>query len=81
MFLLRGNHECDYVNRGYGFWDELQNRFKLGPALRLFKMFNELFAYFPLAALVRKRILCMHGGLSPRLNSLDDIRNVQYSYV
>lgn len=76
IFLLRGNHECDYINQTYGFWEELKNRFALGPAMRLYKDFNELFCYFPLAALIRNRVLCMHGGLSPHLNSLDDIRKV-----
>lgn len=64
------------MNRGYGFWEEIQNRFKLGLAIKIFKMFNELFNYFPLAALIQNKILCMHGGLSPHLKSLDDIRKV-----
>jgi len=76
FYLLRGNHECAYINRTYGFFEELERRFSISQAMQLFKAFNDLFEYFPLAALVRKRILCMHGGLSPYLKSLNDIRKI-----
>ncbi|TKR82306.1 hypothetical protein L596_016048 [Steinernema carpocapsae] len=81
VFLLRGNHEQEFINREYGFWNELEMRFPLGLAMQTFKEFNDLFGYFPIAALVRKRILCMHGGLSPSLRSLDDIRNIELPQV
>jgi len=76
MYLLRGNHECTVVNRTYGFKKELDKRFELEIAKKLYEEFNDLFSHFPMAALVRGKILCMHGGLSPRLNSLDDIRKI-----
>uniref|UniRef100_A0A1I8EEX7 Serine/threonine-protein phosphatase n=1 Tax=Wuchereria bancrofti TaxID=6293 RepID=A0A1I8EEX7_WUCBA len=81
IFLLRGNHEFASVNREYGFYDELAARFSVaalipGQAMRLWKEFNDLFSIFPFSALIKNRILCMHGGLSPHLESLNDIRNV-----
>ncbi|KAH7724690.1 Ser/Thr protein phosphatase family protein [Aphelenchoides avenae] len=72
FYLLRGNHEAAPVNREYGLYDELIERFA-DQAPRLWNALNDLFAYMPLAALVGGRILCMHGGLSRHLNSLDDI--------
>lgn len=48
----------------------------LGQAMRLWKEFNDLFSIFPFSALIKNKILCMHGGLSPHLESLNDIRNV-----
>ncbi|VDN91998.1 unnamed protein product [Brugia pahangi] len=48
-----------------------------GQAMRLWKEFNDLFSIFPFSALIKNRILCMHGGLSPHLESLNDIRNIK----
>nr|POF11281.1 serine/threonine-protein phosphatase pp1 [Quercus suber] len=73
FFLLRGNHECASINRIYGFYDECKRRFNV----RLWKIFTDCFNCLPVAALIDEKILCMHGGLSPDLHDLDQIRNLQ----
>lgn len=73
FFLLRGNHECASINRIYGFYDECKRRFNV----KLWKVFTESFNCLPVAALIDEKILCMHGGLSPDLHNLDQIRNMQ----
>ncbi|KAI8566428.1 hypothetical protein RHMOL_Rhmol02G0039800 [Rhododendron molle] len=73
FFLLRGNHECASVNRIYGFYDECKRRFNV----RVWKVFTDCFNCLPVAALIDEKILCMHGGLSPDLHNLDQIRNLQ----
>ena len=70
FFLLRGNHECSSINRIYGFYDECRRRYNV----RLWKAFTDLFNFLPVAALIDDRIFCMHGGLSPSVKALDDIR-------
>ncbi|XP_065861805.1 serine/threonine-protein phosphatase PP1 isozyme 3-like isoform X2 [Euphorbia lathyris] len=72
FFLLRGNHECASLNRIYGFYDECKRRFNV----RLWKMFTDCFNCLPVAALIDDKILCMHGGLSPDLHNLNQIRNL-----
>ncbi|KAF9602336.1 hypothetical protein IFM89_026541 [Coptis chinensis] len=72
FFLLRGNHECASINRIYGFYDECKRRFNVW----LWKVFTDCFNCLPVAALIDEKILCMHGGLSPDLRSLDQIRNI-----
>lgn len=72
FFLLRGNHECASINRIYGFYDECRCRY----SIRLWKSFTDCFDCLPLAALIDEKILCMHGGLSPELKSLDQIKKI-----
>jgi len=62
FFLLRGNHETMLVNKIYGFYDELNRRYK---SARLYTTFQDVFNSMPLSAIIEDRILCMHGGLSP----------------
>ncbi|KAJ8765171.1 hypothetical protein K2173_011431 [Erythroxylum novogranatense] len=73
FFLLRGNHECASVNRIYGFYDECKRRFNV----KLWKLFTDCFNCMPVAALIDEKILCMHGGLSPDLYNLSQIRNIR----
>ncbi len=35
---------------------------------------TEIFDYLSLSALIEDRILCVHGGLSPNINTLDQVR-------
>lgn len=71
--LLRGNHESRQITQVYGFYDECLRKY--GNA-NVWKMFTDLFDFLPLCALVENQILCMHGGLSPGLDSLDDIKHL-----
>ncbi|KAI8098445.1 serine/threonine-protein phosphatase PP-Z [Gilbertella persicaria] len=73
FFLLRGNHECANVTKVYGFYDECKRR--LSP--KMWRTFVDVFNTLPIAALVAGKIFCVHGGLSPSLHSMDDIRNIQ----
>lgn len=73
IYLLRGNHETDAMNQLYGFYEECVRRYDMV----LYDHFNECFKYLPLCALIGGRILCMHGGLSPHLTSLNDIATIQ----
>ncbi|CAK65363.1 unnamed protein product (macronuclear) [Paramecium tetraurelia] len=72
FFLLRGNHECASINRIYGFYDECKRRY----TIKLWKTFTDCFNCLPVAALVDEKILCMHGGLSPELSNLEQIRRI-----
>ncbi|KAG5935925.1 serine/threonine protein phosphatase Pzh1 [Claviceps sorghi] len=72
FFLLRGNHECANVTRVYGFYDECKRRC----SVKIWKTFIDCFNTLPIAAIVAGKIFCVHGGLSPALSHMDDIRNI-----
>lgn len=72
FFLLRGNHECANVTRVYGFYDECKRRCNI----KIWKTFVDTFNCLPIAATVAGKIFCVHGGLSPSLSHMDDIRGI-----
>jgi len=72
FFLLRGNHECASITRIYGFYDECKRRYNI----KLWKTFCDAFNCLPTAAIVDEKIFCMHGGLSPEINSMDQIKRI-----
>jgi len=72
IYLLRGNHESEMINRTYGFYDECKRRYNL----RIWKIFSDCFNWLPISAIVNSKILCMHGGLSPDLKELKNIKQI-----
>jgi len=72
FFILRGNHECASINRIYGFYDECKRRYNI----KLWKTFTDCFNCLPIAAIIDEKIFCMHGGLSPDLKTMEQIRRI-----
>lgn len=44
--------------------------------IKLWKTFTDCFNCLPITAIIDEKIFCMHGGLSPDLQSMEQIRRV-----
>ena len=71
--ILRGNHESRQITQVYGFYDECLRKY--GNA-NVWSYFTTLFDMLPLTAVVENEVFCLHGGLSPSLETLDNIRGL-----
>ena len=69
IFLLRGNHECSSVTATYGFKEECSKK------EREYSNFLPVFEALPIAAIVGNKIFCVHGGIAPSIESLDEIKD------
>eukprot|EP01032_Pedospumella_encystans_P031178 gene31178-35194_t len=63
MHILRGNHECRYATKLYGFMKEVEQKY----SSEVYDSFMTFFDTLPLAAVVEDAIFLTHGGIGPTM--------------
>lgn len=73
--ILRGNHEVQSVNKD--FLEECQTKVGQEDGEEMWRVFNQCFSLFPLAAIVTRRVFCCHGGIPKGRNILHRISHLK----
>ncbi|KAG6571435.1 Serine/threonine-protein phosphatase BSL1, partial [Cucurbita argyrosperma subsp. argyrosperma] len=77
VHLIRGNHEAADINALFGFRLECIERMGESDGIWAWTRFNQLFNYLPLAALIEKKIICMHGGIGRSIHTVEQIEKLE----
>ncbi|XP_004251224.1 serine/threonine-protein phosphatase BSL3-like isoform X1 [Solanum lycopersicum] len=77
IHLIRGNHEASDINALFGFRIECIERLGERDGIWAWHRINRLFNWLPLAALIEKKIICMHGGIGRSINHVEQIESIQ----
>ena len=74
FYLLRGNHEFKENPKECSLAQELRDHYDSDAlAMNIF----DTFAWLPIAARINGKVLCVHGGLSPLLQKIEQIQDLK----
>ncbi|SCV03947.1 LAMI_0H12222g1_1 [Lachancea mirantina] len=71
--MIRGNHETRQITKVYGFYDEIVRKYGNS---NVWRYCCEVFDYLALGAIINESIFCVHGGLSPDVTTINQIRAI-----
>jgi serine/threonine-protein phosphatase 2B catalytic subunit len=83
IFMLRGNHECRHLTSYFTFKNEVMHKYQKNnytaeppsslTSVDIYKAFCISFNCLPIAAVLNDQYFCVHGGISPELDSVEDV--------
>lgn len=75
VVLLRGNHETRQMASQHSFRQEVLT--KKNNDQSIFDAFMDLFDCLPMAVVLNGKFFCVHGGLSPHINLVEDLNRLE----
>jgi serine/threonine-protein phosphatase 2B catalytic subunit len=72
IIMLRGNHESEQMTSNFNFRTECLYKYDQ----EIYNKFIELFHCLPLGCVINKRFITFHGGISPKLKTIEDIDKI-----
>lgn len=72
IIMLRGNHEAIELAHFFNFEFEVDNKYDSD----VYTDFLRSFQMLPIACLMNKKFIAVHGGVSPELNTLNDLQAI-----
>ncbi|PVU88649.1 hypothetical protein BB559_004477 [Furculomyces boomerangus] len=76
FFMLRGNHECKHLTSYFTFKLECTHKY----SKKIYSLATESFKSLPLACIVNRQFLCLHGGIGPSIQTIEDIKSI-YRFI
>lgn len=64
---------CANISQTYGFYTECVRKYG---SSHVWTYFTDMFDFLTLSVVIDDRIFCVHGGLSPSIHSIDQIKIV-----
>lgn len=78
IYLLRGNHESPEMAESFGFAEEVETKINDDEISdSIITAFYDTFDCLPISAMIDDNIFCVHGGLSPDLDRIEDLLKIK----